>query len=122
MALAVAASGRLMNPMAERNRRLRARRSSRDAAGRHPSIADLSREFGISRAAIYQILDRTGGDPAAYSDDYLDGATIAELERERDRLRDRIAADRRRLRLVTAYLDSKRISLINRTDEFGLAG
>jgi AraC-like DNA-binding protein len=113
--------GRLMPAFSNRDRRLRARRATRDDAGQHPTIAELAREFAISRSLVYQVLYRTGGDPAAFTAD-LETSSIEELEREHERLRDRIAADRRRLRQVMAYLDSKRISLINGTDEFGLAG
>lgn len=76
----------------DRNRTVRRRRS------RGLSQRELARLFGVSRPRIQQILRETGGDPLA--DRRLAHMTEAELERERDRLTDRIGSDLRRLMVV----------------------
>ncbi|HEU4571479.1 MAG TPA: hypothetical protein VFR93_02245 [Candidatus Limnocylindrales bacterium] len=107
MALAAASSGGLMlEPTAQRNRRLRFLRSQRWSTWR------LARHFAISQVRVRQILRDTGGDPlrAEYPD--LAIAPIVDLERERERLRDRIRADRRRLRVVEEELQSRMVDRI----------
>lgn len=85
--------------MTSRNRRLRARRAD------GISTRSLAREFGISQPRVRQILAATGGDPLRSKD--LAAATLEELLRESERLRARIACDRRRLRVVLEELDAR---------------
>lgn len=89
--------------MSSRDSRLRRRRAQ------EASLRDLATEFGISVTRVRQILEDTGGDPLAprYAD-------VVWLEAERDRLRERIAADRRRLRDVLDELESRRTDQILR--------
>lgn len=87
----------------ERNRRLRDRRAQGVSHRR------LAREFRIHRTRVRQILLETGGDPLAHELGDLAVAQVVDLERERDRLQDRIRSDRRRLRLVTEELEVRRI-------------
>ena len=66
----------------------------------------IAREFHISRARVTHILDRTGGDPINdRHDDKLRAASIDDIRTEIRRLRDRIAADRRRLRVLQDELE-----------------
>lgn len=88
---------------ADRNRKLREMR------GHGWSHRRLARQFGIHRTRVRQILLETGGDPLARD---LAAAPVLDLERERDRLQDRIRADRRRLRSVLDELDSRRTDAI----------
>lgn len=90
--------------MTSRNRRLRARRA------RGMSTHQLANEFGISQTQVLRILEATGGDPRKPAD--LADRTPAELEAERDRLRMRIATDRRRLRAVLDELEVRHIDAL----------
>lgn len=90
--------------MSRRDSRLRRRRTE------GLSTRQLAREFGISQPQVRRVLAATGGDPLRGSD--LAAATVVELEGERDRLRDRIAADRRRLRVVLDELEARRTDRI----------
>lgn len=75
----------------------------------------LARRFNVSRWRITQILDETGGDPLR--DALLARMSMTELERDRDRLVDRIGADLRRLIVVEEEME------VRRTDRLvGLAG
>lgn len=87
----------------DRTARLRRRR----AMG--ASTRQLGREFGITQTQVLRILAATGGDPLASG---LERLTLADLERERERLRDRIASDRRRLRVVIDELEVRRTDRI----------
>lgn len=89
--------------MSGRDSRLRRRRTQ------EASLRELAGEFGISVTRVRQILEETGGDPLAPR-----FADVVWLEAERDRLRYRIAADRRRLREVLDELDSRRTDAILR--------
>ena len=82
-------------PVDDRSRAVRQRRTGRE------SIRRIAHDFGISPTRVRQILADTGGDPAVMH------GTDADLERERDRLQDRIRADRKRLRLVIEELESR---------------
>lgn len=102
-----------MTKKTERNARLRRRRSS------GASLRALARSFSITVTQVRRVLEATGGDPLRSTSGGADlaGMTIIDLERERIRLADRIAADRRRLRLVDDELD------VRRTDRvLGLTG
>lgn len=80
----------------------------RRARARRKPLSELAEQFGISKTRVVQILDRTGGDPLTSARTaQLEGATVAELEAERSRLRDRIASDRRRLRAVEDELSAR---------------
>lgn len=84
----------------ERNAALRRKR------GRGASIRMLAIAFRISTMRVRQILEATGGDPLRHVvGPGLATSTMTELERERQRLRDRIATDRRRLRAVEDEID-----------------
>lgn len=87
----------------DRNRRLRIRRT------RGASIRMLAREFKISTMQVRRVLESTGGDPLrAVTGGNLATLSVIELDRERVRLRDRIASDRRRLREVDDELEVRR--------------
>lgn len=85
---------------AERNRRLL------DDRARGLSHRRLARKYRLSRTRVQQVL-RTVGDPLACELRDLAVAPQADLERERDRLQDRIRNDRRRLRMVLEELSSR---------------
>lgn len=88
--------------MSGRDARLRRTRT------RKATLTQLATQFGISRTRVVQILDRTGGDPLGSARSaQLEAASVPELEAERLRLRDRIAADRRRLRTVEDELSAR---------------
>lgn len=87
--------------MTSRNRRLRRLRTE------GASLRQVGREFGLTHTQVLRILEMTGGDPLRASD--LADATLVDLEGERDRLRARIASDRRRLRAVLDELDGRRV-------------
>lgn len=89
---------------ADRNRRLRARRAQGWSQRR------LAREFRITQTRVVQILATTGGDPLATELSDLAAQNVVDLERERDRLQDRIRTDRRRLRMVLDEIDARRIN------------
>lgn len=67
--------------------------------------------FGVSRWRIQQLLEQTGGDPLR--DQMIARMSVTELERDRDRLADRIQSDLRRLMGVEEELESRRVDRIN---------
>lgn len=90
--------------MTTRNARLRRRREQGASTRR------LAHEFHISQTQVVRILNETGGDPLR--DATLATVRFVDLEREAARLRDRIAADRRRLRVVLDELEARRTDAI----------
>lgn len=90
-----------------RNRELRERRMQRAA------LAEIAREFKISKTRVVQILDETGGDPLwiRRTADLRD-ASASDLDRESRRLADRIRADLGRLMSVREEQEARRTDRI----------
>jgi transcriptional regulator with XRE-family HTH domain len=82
----------------DRNRRLRERRANGQ------STRQLAKAFRLSQMQVRRILADTGGDPLAGTMADLAKMTDEQLEREAQMREDRIASDRRRLRLLREEL------------------
>lgn len=89
----------------DRNRAVRSKRR------RGLSQREIARAVGLSRRRVRQLLEEAGGDP--YRDAMIARMSFAELERDRDRLVDRIRSDLRRLAGVNEELESRRVDRIN---------